>query len=251
MAMTHVNDKSSLSIVVRMKLCTSEIAFIGCMPRSGSTLLRVMIDTHPKVFAGKESHFVTRNMRYFFDDIEKAKSQECLFVHKSPPVISADGLNKICSLVKSPRIINIKRNPEDILSSYLKSLKRKITILNFCPNVDRYVQGLIWLEQNFSQVRYHELTYESLIKNPEIELKQICEFLGLSYDPIMVEYYKYDHERSGAYSDKMAMRPIFNSSIDQFDEYRSKIENHKLTMECLTVLKKFQDRPTLPSQALL
>jgi hypothetical protein len=36
--------------------------------------------------------------------------------------------------------------------------------------------------------RYHELRYEELVVDPEHELRRICDFAGLAYEPAMLEY---------------------------------------------------------------
>jgi hypothetical protein len=44
------------------------------------------------------------------------------------------------------------------------------------------------LRDQFTQDRWMELRYESLVRDPESQLEVVCGFLGVSYDARMLEY---------------------------------------------------------------
>ncbi len=46
--------------------------------------------------------------------------------------------------------------------------------------------------------QYLEVSYESLVTDPEKNLRMICDFLGESYEPGMLDFYRTAAEETGA-----------------------------------------------------
>ncbi|MGZ3894964.1 MAG: sulfotransferase family protein, partial [Bacteroidia bacterium] len=53
-----------------------------------------------------------------------------------------------------------------------------------------YVYGRLRNAKKKYPEKFFEIKYEDLVDDPENELKKLCAFLGISYDPIMLEYDK-------------------------------------------------------------
>jgi hypothetical protein len=58
------------------------------------------------------------------------------------------------------------------------------------------------------RARYHELRYESLVADPEPECAALCEFLGLSYDPAMLQFHEGRTRDDPRLDAKKAWRPV-------------------------------------------
>jgi hypothetical protein len=61
---------------------SSPIIFIGGVPRSGTTLMRAMLDAHPDVRCGEETRVVPRILQVYI-------STQSLFVKANPKFSSA------------------------------------------------------------------------------------------------------------------------------------------------------------------
>jgi hypothetical protein len=56
--------------------------------------------------------------------------------------------------------------------------------------------------------RYHELRYESLVADPELETRRLCDFLGLAYDPAMLRFHEGRTRSKAGLSAKKAWQPV-------------------------------------------
>lgn len=89
--------------------------------------------------------------------------------------------------------LNMVRDGRDVLASQLNTgaFSKKKT-------VERISKGWAKTHMKFRRllgredVRAHEVFYESLVKNPETEIRKICEFLGIEFHNNMLDFYKKD-----------------------------------------------------------
>jgi hypothetical protein len=56
--------------------------------------------------------------------------------------------------------------------------------------------------------RYHQLRYETLVADPELECQKLCDFLALSYDPAMLRFHEGRMREEPGLSAKKAWRPV-------------------------------------------
>lgn len=195
----------------------SPVFVIGPL-RSGSTLLRLLMNHHPDI--------------YMFGEFEGAVSQAkgdswpkirdyWRFV-KTDRQTSAMNLSineklDYPQLVKSFLFQHYARNPQRVIGASIHS--RVDLLLNLWPDarfihlyrdprdVARSCIGMGWVgnvyegakiwmdfEERRSKLRAQEnagqsidIAYESLVSNPEIELSKICAFLSLPYEKEMLE----------------------------------------------------------------
>lgn len=120
---------------------------------------------------------------------EYAKSQGKLrFGEKTPYNILY--LEEITQLFPKGKIIHIKRDPRDVVASYIKLP---------AASKDVIIHSLAWKcfitsWENYLAMppvahNYLQLTYEDLVYNPEQELKKICEFIGETYNREMLHFH--------------------------------------------------------------
>ena len=189
-----------------------EPAFVLSGVRSGSTLLRVLLDSHSQIHAPPELHL--RNLavrvrtkyaaraieeigldkqalRYLLWDRllhrELAESGKTRLVHKTPnQVFIAD---KLAECWPDARFIFLLRHPQAIANSRRRARPQDSDERNL-RRVLKYATAL-----DGARTRHDGLTvrYEELTRDPEGQTRRICEHLGLDWEPAMLDYGRYDH----------------------------------------------------------
>ncbi len=203
-----------------LSLISQPIFLVGA-ERSGTTLLRLMLDSHPHIAFQSEFEFV---VDYFqgndypsLDDYYEYLSADRIFksgnwrIDRSlnyPQLVNSflvqkrestgkyfvgatvhrhfDRLLKIWSDAK---FIHIVRDGRDVARSCIN--------MNWAGNVwtgsDRWIEvEQLWskIKDNLESDRYLEVRYETLIARPETTLEDISRFIGTEYNPLMLSYAK-------------------------------------------------------------
>jgi len=192
--------------------------FVMCTLRSGSTLLRVLLNSHSHIHAPHEIHlrYISVNLdkkwsersmremgldadglRYLLWDRllerELSGSGKQIIVDKTPNnVFIADELRECWP---DARFIFLLRHPAAIAESRRHWFKGRPEAYDADQNHDlirRYCEAL-----EDARRRYDGITvrYEELTEDPESVTRQICDFLGVDWEPSMLEYGEYDHGR--------------------------------------------------------
>lgn len=189
-------------------------AFILSSVRSGSTLLRVLLDSHSELHAPHELHLRDisvavrgepahkslaelgldpRHLEYLLWDRllhrELERRGKRLLVNKTPTdVFVAD---RILECWPDARFVYLLRHPGSIARSRAAarpqdSEERNVEVIR------RYADALEAVRADHPG---HVLRYESLTADPAGELAAVCAFLGVDYEPQMLDYDRFDHGR--------------------------------------------------------
>jgi hypothetical protein len=191
--------------------------FVLCSVRSGSTLLRVLLDSHPLICAPHELHlrdiavdlktdYAARSLgevgldptrleyllwdRVLHRELDEAGKE--LLVNKTPSdVFIAD---RIRECWPDARFIFLLRHPGAIARSRHAARPQDSEARNV-QMVRRYCAAI-----EEARERYDGLTvrYEDITADPERETRRVCEFLGVEWDARMLEYGEFDHGRMKA-----------------------------------------------------
>jgi len=193
-----------------MTICGKDPIFIGCMPRSGSSLLRVMLDSHPSMAADREvGWFASDNPAKLLKASYARMGKR--FVNKEPKSLSFQGLVALRKLFgQDLYFIHIKRKPEDVYISYSKT---GVSDEEFVKDAWHYISGLTAKDQ--WPEKHIVTSYEDLVANPRGELKRLCFFLGIAFNEQMLEFHKKQHRTHDHHSDHKATKPIFTDSVGQ------------------------------------
>jgi Sulfotransferase family len=184
--------------------------FVICTLRSGSTLLRVLLDSHSQIRSPHELHlryvsvnfdqkWAERSMKelgldatttqyLLWDRIlqrELAASGKSIIADKTPNNVFI--VDKLREAWPDARFIFLLRHPGAIARSRQAYKGDGADDL-----IVKYVEALEDARQTYDG---HTVRYEDLTADPERELRGICDFLGVPYEPGMVEYGEHDHGR--------------------------------------------------------
>ncbi|WP_459947609.1 sulfotransferase family protein [Desulfocastanea catecholica] len=203
----------------------SRLIFVGGPPRSGTTLVQNILDSHPEILGGpeflhlpgmvklrKEIHksimqnhidiictrsevdsWITSFVTNIF--LRLADQNECkLYSEKTPHNVLV--LSELMELFPEAYFIQVVRDPRAIVSSLQQVGKRakekKVHQPNFTLNVSSSISFVKQcFDAGFSVARKGDskiltIVYENLIKNPEQETKKICKYLGLEWNESML-----------------------------------------------------------------
>ena len=188
--------------------------FVLCSVRSGSTLLRVLLDSHSRICAPHELHLrdiavsvktdyaersldeigleASRLEYLLWDRVlhrELAESGKELLVNKTPSDVFI--AERIRECWPDSRFIFLLRHPVSIARSRAAARPQDSEARNL-KMVRRYCDGI-----EAARHTYDGLTvrYEDITEDPERETRRLCEFLGVDWEPAMLEYGQFDHGR--------------------------------------------------------
>jgi len=193
--------------------------FIGCMARSGSTLLRMMLDGHPQIYVGPESRWHDKwGYRRFLKRAYKS-SPKPIWGDKSPMSIYRENLERLVSVFGGGfRLISIHRHPGDVYASWEQSGKLK-SESKFIERYDRVKDGTAFARERLAD-QLLEVGYEALVSDPETVLRSVTDFLGCEFDPDMLRWHEQEHELlpRASYSERKASQQLFSSSVGRYRE---------------------------------
>jgi hypothetical protein len=114
-------------------------------------------------------------------------SGRTLFLDKTPAYALV--LDFLTRLYPDARYLVLTRHPMAIWSSYVDSFFDGDAAAAYARNplLERYVPPIARLLRERPVALLH-VRYEALVADPEAGLREICSFLGLPYEPAMIEY---------------------------------------------------------------
>lgn len=188
--------------------------FILCTLRSGSTLLRVLLDSHSQLHAPHEIHlrYVSvkldakwserslnemgldaRGLEYLLWDRllhrELAASGKAHIVDKTPNNVFI--VDRLRECWPDARFIFLLRHPAAIARSR-QALNAEFDADKNVDLIRRYCEALETARQTYDGVT---VRYEDLTADPATETQRMCEFLGVPWEAAMLDYGKFDHGR--------------------------------------------------------
>ena len=192
-------------------------AFILCSLRSGSTLLRVILNSHSQIAAPHEFHLRHVAVRYTSKWADKAmlargldpraleyllwdrilhrellRSGKDHIVVKTPnDVFNAD---RIVECWPDARFVFLLRHPAAIARSRA-SLRPTVDEKKNSERIRRYCEAL---ERARKKHPGHTVRYEDLTSDPRAVTQGLCEFLGVPWEQEMLDYGRFDHGQFGA-----------------------------------------------------
>jgi sulfotransferase family protein len=194
--------------------------FVIGAERSGTTLLRLMMDHHPQIRFGFELDFIVDYLTPNGDDPDPIQLQNSIASDRAAQLYGFEyraergfkeevrefliqdanrAENKIFGVAihrrfadllqywPNARFLNLTRDPRDVAKSVIAMGWAGNTWHGSKP----WLQGQVdaqELRQTLPPDHWLELHFEDLVSEPVTTLTRICEFLGSAYDPAMLTY---------------------------------------------------------------
>jgi len=220
--------------------------FVIGSPRSGTTLLRLMLDSHPRISCGEETHFlrdleaiVGRNwslvetyglprewwlerIRALYADFQAevlGGSGKARWAEKDPTYTLH--LPFIEELFPQARYVHLLRDGHDVVASFRDRWGYRSAARAARTEWARYVTAARELGERLPGERFLELRYERLVADPETEARRLFAFLGEAWDPAVIEFDPAEHRATDRYRWFTAQRRA--SGGDSAAIYRSRV----------------------------
>ena len=220
------------------------VPFVVGFGRSGTTLLRLMLDAHPDLAIPPETSFVPRLIRACEADGASAESvHELLLAQRRWPDMELDSdevlarwraldeldpgdvlralfglyaekhgkprwgektpthyrkIVAISSALPEARFVHMIRDGRDAVMSLAKvppSIRARTTT-DVAELGERWASAIRRTRRQGRKVEHYlEVHFEDLITDAEAQLRRVCEFIELDFDPAMLEYHEQSADR--------------------------------------------------------
>lgn len=224
--------------------------FIFGMPRSGTTLIEQILDSHPIVKGAGEvrdvhdalvdlRHHVSghrpypemlqdanaADIAYFGHSVAKRLAahwpQSLRVTDKMPSNFFFLGLLRLA--LPNAKFIHARRNPADTcLSCYSKLFAGEINFTYDLGELGRYYAAYDRLMQHWRHVlpagSFLDVDYESVVADTEGQARRILDYCGLTWDPAVLEFHSNDRPIKTA-SALQIRQPIYGSSVERWRNY--------------------------------
>jgi tetratricopeptide (TPR) repeat protein len=234
----------------------SPIFLIG-FPRSGTTLLDQILDSHPRVqvmeerraFASVVNAIQARPGGYpdalhalseaeilklralYFESVDQhfTRMPGHFFVDKFP--LNIEYLPLIHRLYPAARIILACRHPCDVvLSNFMQNYQLNDAMANFLTIADTvklYKQVMtLWLRcTQLLPLNVHSVRYESLVSNFDPEVGDLFEFLDITWDDAVLKFHQHAVEKEiiNTPSYEQVSQPLYTSACYRWQRYQDQL----------------------------
>jgi tetratricopeptide (TPR) repeat protein len=247
------------------------LALLTSHPRSGTTLLEQVLDSHPGAISADELQIMSelvymslgRRMtadepvphaldRKTIEDLNQARQAYWtgmegalrepiggrLLLDKNPELTML--LPLVSRVFPEMKILFALRDPRDVvISCFMQRLPLNAVSVHYLTLQDtakKYANTMrAWLKiRDMLRNPWIEVRYEDTVADLERQARKTLEFLGLPWDDAVLEYHRRaqrKHVHSPTY--EAVTKPVYTSSINRWRNYASQLE------PCLEILRPF------------
>ncbi len=221
--------------------------FIIGSARSGTTLLRMMLDSHPRISCGEETKFLAdlapilgdhwrllsrygferdwwlERIRDFYGGFQAAylakRGKGRRWAEKTPGYTLH--LAFVDELFPDAQYVHIIRDGHDVVASFRERWGYRAGVRAANSVWAHYVRTARTFGATLPADRYHELRYEALVGDPEGTMRALLEFLGEDWDPQVLRFDEIPHDTTDHYAAFTAERREVGG--DRAAIYRSRV----------------------------
>jgi hypothetical protein len=185
--------------------------FVIGSPRSGTTLLRLILDAHPRISCGEETHFLRdleaivgrhwdllasyglerswwlgriRDLYTTFQREVLSRSGKARWAEKDPTYTLHLGFLE--ELFPEARYVHLLRDGHDVVASFRDRWGYRSAARAARTEWARHVSAARALGARIGGSRFLELRYERLVADPETETRRLFAFLGEAWQPSLL-----------------------------------------------------------------
>jgi len=192
----------------------SEPAFVLSTVRSGSTLLRMLLDSHSQIHSPHEMHLRSINVQITGKYGDKALAEVKLDRDELNHVLWDWYLHRQLATTGKPILVN--KTPNDVFvtdriracwpdARFIFLLRHPLAIARSrhrlrpddtdAQNLKRVLKYAKAVETARQSLPGHTVRYEELASDPAAETRKLCAFLGVEWEATMLEYGKFSSGR--------------------------------------------------------
>ncbi|MBN1852541.1 MAG: sulfotransferase [Pirellulales bacterium] len=249
----------------------SELALLTSHPRSGTTLLEQILDSHAGVISADELQIMVELIymplgrktssetpvpemldQATNDDLMAARQnywmamegalrepiEDRILLDKNPELTNL--LPLVGRVFPEMKVIFAIRDPRDVvISCFMQQLPLNPVSIHYLTLEDtarKYSATMrAWLKlRDMIRNPWIEVRYEEMVEGPEYQARRVLKFLDLAWDDSVLDYHRRaqrKHVHSPTY--EAVTRPIYKSSIGRWKNYATQLE------PCMKVLEPF------------
>jgi protein-tyrosine sulfotransferase len=233
----------------------NQTIFIGGAGRSGTTLLRVILDSHPNIFCGPELkvtpliaqlhldlqassaalnayHLSNQDLQGLCQQLLLTLTQRALeksgklrLAEKTPT--NGRYFQQIHYLFPQSPLIQVIRDGRDVICSLLKmdwidaSTNQPLDYTRDFEKAcaywkDEILNARLVQKISSSKDQYYEIKYEDIVLNPESVLKQLFAFLQEEWDPTVLNFSDIKRDLNSESSAEQVSKKLYTSSISRW-----------------------------------
>lgn len=225
------------------------IFVVGCH-RSGTTLLRLLLDSHSNISCGPETGFLTdfaritrdpmwphlqqygfpkeywhRKVAELFDSFQRDYARargKVRWAEKTPNY--ALHLDYINELFPTCQVVHIIRDGRDVVASHLDRWGY-ISAVKATRKWPLYIDRTRRAGARLPADRYQEVRYEDLVGDTEAVMRKLLDFLGEPWDEGVLQYDQKPHDVQPRYVAFSSGRR--SAAKEQQAVYRSRVGAHR------------------------
>lgn len=227
---------------------STQPVFILGMPRSGTSLVEQILDSHEKVHGAGELTAITNlvaqmcqggyplAMNNINSSILASSANQYIEMTRQKAIDYVTDkmphnylyLGVIYQLFPNARIIEVKRQPTDTcISIYFQFFNNSHRYACDLKNVAHHYHtysGLMAYWKQHLPIKIHTLQYETLVESPEQEIQKLLQFLDLEWSDACIAFHK-NHRHVTTASQQQVNKPLYQSSIEKWRHYEPYIHD--------------------------
>ncbi len=258
MKLAEKEDYADMAVMERETILGDPPIFVGGAGRSGTTLIRVILDSHPNIACGPELN-VTPMLAELWYGFQTAHLQPLREYLLTPDDINRIFGRMILSLVekyrrqsgkrrvaeKSPNnvfffqhlshifpespLIHVVRDGRDVVCSLLTmdwvdpTTGQPVDYTRDPHKAAQYWASAVSSGRRAGQdsvvgPRYMELRYEDIVSRPEHCLRGLFAFLGEPWDPAVLDFHEQKRSLAGESSAEQVSKPLYAASVGRWKD---------------------------------
>ena len=126
-----------------------------------------------------------------------------------------------------PKYIHLYRDGRDVACSFKKAVVGEKHVYHIANKWNEDQKACFRLQEQIEKSRFISVSYENITSNTEAELKRICEFINIPFNPDVFDFYKSKESKNTAVAGKMwsnVAKPILSGNSNKYKTELSEME---------------------------